>query len=122
GGVVRLSGPSGPLPCVVAPAIGPAKRRLVCAAMADPLDFAPWLARGITRLPEPASPIHAERQLAPLKERHQPLIQEAHTKAKIAIVPEVRIKQPEIDKVLKRVAQSVVDELFDVIADLDVLG
>ncbi len=122
GGVVRLSGASGPLPCVVAPAIGPAKRRLVCAAMADPLDLAPWLARGVTRLPEPAAPIHLELQLVPVKERYQPLLQEAHVQAKALIVPEVKIKQPEIDKVLKRVAQSTVDEVFDLVADLDALA
>ncbi len=118
GGVQKLV-IGGKASCVVAPAIGAAKRRLVCAEGGDPMFFAPWLARGVTRKEEPTSAIHAELDVAQLRKRLAKELDRGRIEAKAIVTPEAKIGRPEIDKVLKRTAAAMVEDAIDFVEDLD---
>jgi hypothetical protein len=124
GGVRRLRAlGSKRAPCVVAPALGASKHRLICALEIDKpetgLRLVPWLARGVTRAPEPASSARLDVDVAALKKRYAAQIQKAHDQGRALIGPEIKVGHPEVDKVLKRIAASAIDEAFDLVDDLD---
>jgi len=131
GGVLRLL-PANPAEektssftnrCLVAPAIGPAKRRLVCAVdPMPPADLAAvtgWLARGITRKPEPASAMHGELDIAAVRKRYADELEKAHKQAGAFVVPEIKIGKPDIDKVLKKLGVSAIDDIFDFVGEAE---
>lgn len=126
GGVLELipsgSGPSGSSgggTCVIAPAIGPAKRRLICSVAGDVMQVAPWLARGVTRNPEPTTPLHVEVDVARIRKVYATEIEKGRAVARGEIASEIKTGFTEIDRVLKVWAKGVIDEAFDLIEDLD---
>ncbi|MGZ3419621.1 MAG: hypothetical protein ACXVEE_17225 [Polyangiales bacterium] len=124
GGVRRLRAlGSKRAPCVVAPSLGAAKYRLICAIEIDNpesgLRLVPWLSRGVTRAAEPASSARLDVDVAALKKRYAAELQKAHDSGRALIGPELKVGHPEIDKVLKRIAVSGIDEAFDLVDDLD---
>lgn len=128
GGVRRLV-PTSPAArnqsCVVVPALGAAKRRLVCSVSHehDPHStdvLGPWLARGVTQKPETA-PIHGELDVAALRKAFAADWQKGHDFLKGDLASESKLGHPEIDKVVKKTARAVVDDVFDFLEDLDVV-
>lgn len=121
GGVLELipNGSTGGGSCVVAPAIGVAKHRLICAVEGDVMKVAPWLARGVTRQPEPTTPIHVEVDVARIKKVYATELEKGRAVARGEIASEIHTDFPEIDRVLKAWAKAGVDEAFDLVEDLD---
>ncbi len=126
GGVRRLV-PTSPAArnesCVIVPALGAAKRRLVCSIShehdAHSTDvLGPWLARGVTQKPETA-PIHGELDVAALRKAFATDWQKAHDFIKGELASESKLGHPELDKVIKKTARAVVDDVFDFLEDLD---
>lgn len=121
GGVLELipSGASGGGTCVIAPAIGAAKHRLICAIEGDVMQVAPWLARGVTRAPEPTAPLHVEVDVARVRKVYATEIEKGRAIARGEVASAVKTGFTEIDRVLKGWAKSAIDEAFDLIEDLD---
>lgn len=107
--------------CVVAPAIGPAKHRLICALEGPVAPLVPWLARGVTRNPEPASPVHVELDVARVRKVYQVELDRAKAVARGEFASEIKTGFTEIDRVLKTWAKAGIDEAFDLLEDLDKL-
>ncbi len=109
--------------CVIVPALGAAKRRLVCSLShehdAHSTDvLGPWLARGVTQKPETA-PIHGELDVAALRKAFAADWQKAHDFMRGELVSETKVGHPELDKAVKKTARAVVDDVFDFLEDLD---
>lgn len=125
GGVRRLmrTGSGKRTPCVIAPALGPSKHRLVCAVeldtRSDPMRLVPWLARGVTRAPESQAAMRMDIDVAAVKKRYGQSLDKLRAQARAVASAEIRVGHAETDKVLKRLAKDLVDETFDVIDDLD---
>ncbi len=105
--------------CVVAPALGPAKHRLVCALEGDPMVLAPWLARGVTRAPEPNFPLHAEVEVARIRKMFASDLEKGRIVMRGEVANEIKTGFAEIDRVFKTWAKAAVDEAFDLLDDLD---
>jgi len=105
--------------CVVAPALGAAKRRLVCALEGDVMTLAPWLARGVTRGTEPAAPLHGEVEVARIRKVYQKELEQGRAVARGEAASEVKTGFAEIDRVLKAWTKSAIDEAFDLLDDLE---
>lgn len=123
GGVRRLVPNNGSKPrCVVAPAIGAAKYRLVCGRPGDdPLPLTPWLARGVTRKEEPASTARLELDIATVKKLYGNEIEKARAFARGDLASEVKTGYAELDRSLKTIVKALADEMFDALEDLDAL-
>ncbi|MBI2391954.1 MAG: hypothetical protein HYV09_20350 [Deltaproteobacteria bacterium] len=124
GGVMRLVPVGGnEVRCVVAPALGPARRRLVCGLTGnDPLGLAPWLARGVTRKEPAAAAVRVDVDVTMVKKKYAVEIDKAHAFGRGDLASEVKTGWAELDRVLKGITKNVVDEVFDVIDDLDTLS
>jgi len=123
GGVLELVPNSGgKAHCVVAPAIGPAKHRLVCTQRGeDPMILAPWLARGVTRKEAPASAARVEVDVAALKKTYSSELDKGRAFARGDLASEVKTGYDALDHALKGIVKSLADEVFDTIEDLDSL-
>lgn len=123
GGVLRLVPNSGSKShCVVAPALGAAKHRLVCTRRGDdPMPLAPWLARGVTRKDEPQSVARLEVDIAALKKTYKSEIEKGRVVVRSEIASEVKTGYAELDRAIKPIAKSLADEFFDAVDDLEAL-
>ncbi len=126
GGIRRLV-PTAPAArnesCVIVPALGPAKRRLVCSVTSEhdihSTDvLGPWLARGVTSRPEGA-PVHGELDVAALRKVFANDWQKAHDIGRSEIAAEMKVGHAELDKVIKKYAKVAVDDVFDFLEELD---
>ncbi len=108
--------------CVVAPAIGPAKHRLICAVEGDVMPLVPWLARGVTRNPEPTAPLHVEVDVARIRKTYATEIEKGRAIARGEMASEIKTGFTEIDRVLKTWAKTAIDEAFDLVEDLERLN
>lgn len=124
GGVLKLVPVGGnDVRCVVAPALGPAKRRLVCGLTGnDPMGLAPWLARGVTRKEPGAAAVRLDVDVAMVKQKYRSELEKAHAFGRGDLASEVKTGWAELDRALKTITKSVVDEVFDVIDDVDALS
>jgi hypothetical protein len=121
GGVLELipNGATSGGHCVIAPSLGVAKHRLICAVEGDVMQLAPWLSRGVTQKQEPTTPIHVEVDAARIKKVYATEIEKVRAVARGEIASEIKTGFQEIDRVLKGWAKSGVDEAFDLLEDLD---
>lgn len=109
--------------CVVAPAIGAAKHRLICARHGDdPMVLAPWLARGVTRKEAPTSAVRIDVDVATLKKTFPSELEKGRAFARGDLASEVKTGYAELDRALKTVVKGLADEVFDAIEDLDAIS
>jgi hypothetical protein len=115
---VKNNGSSSPV-CGVAPALGVTKYRLVCAfadsghAGAALGALYPWLARGVTRRPEPASSAHATIDVAAVRAVAGDDLKQARGLVRAGAVGLIDLDKPNLRKALSHLAEDAIDDVFD---------
>ena len=109
------------LSCAVAPALGSATARLVCAHRASELeDLLPYMTRGLPNEALGQRDLEVELRLEPLRQQFATQIGSARLFAGF-VVRQMQLDAPRFDTALSDAAYAVADELVAVVHDVDTL-
>ena len=111
--------------CLIVPALGKSKHRLVCSPNNEKkgslAHLGAWLARGVTQLPDDGNTAHVALDVAVLRQHFDKDLQGAHDELANEAPRWISLGKPHLDKVLQKLGRSLVDEAFDLFADLDAM-
>lgn len=106
--------------CAIAPSVGKASTRLVCGDNAKSLEhLLPYATRGLPLENLGPSDLHAELRFEPLHKRFGAALRMGRTVAVPALLKEISLADPRVDRPLADVAHALGDELLDLFEDAD---
>lgn len=106
--------------CAIAPSLGKASTRLLCADNAKSLEhLLPYATRGLPLENLGASDFHAELRFEPLQKRFGGALRMGRTVAVPTVLKELSLSDPRFDRPLADLAHAFGDELLDLFEDSD---